>query len=90
MPAVHVQFLIGMKEALVKGKYVSPTYMAEQAALAGLRLEALRYLQKAYEQRDAHLVHLEQDPAFDALREDAAFKVIAIEMRLPEVEKLGS
>jgi TolB-like protein/DNA-binding winged helix-turn-helix (wHTH) protein/Tfp pilus assembly protein PilF len=90
MPAVHVQFLIGMKEALGKGKYVSPTYMAEQAALAGLRLEALRYLQKAYEQRDAHLVHLEQDPAFDALREDAAFKVIAIEMRLPEVEKLGS
>jgi len=47
-------------------------------------------LQKAYEQRDAHLVHLEQDPAFDVLREDAAFKVIAIAMRLPEAGKLGS
>jgi hypothetical protein len=86
MPAVHVQFLSGMKEALVKGRYVSPTYMAEQAALAGLRVEALRYLQKACEQRDAHLVHLEQDPAFDALREDEAFKAIARKMRLPDAD----
>jgi len=30
MPAVHAQFLSGMKEALVKGKYVSPTYMGNK------------------------------------------------------------
>jgi TolB-like protein len=86
MPAVHAQFLSGMKEALVKGKYVSPTYMAEQAALAGRRVESLRYLQKAYEQRDAHLVYLEHNPTLDALRSEPAFAGIARKMRLPDAE----
>jgi len=86
MPVVHAQFLSGMKEALVKGKYASPTYMAEQAALAGLRVESLRYLQKAYEQRDAHLVYLEHNPALDALRSEPAFVGIARKMRLPDAE----
>ena len=86
LPAVHAQFFNEMKETLGKGQYVSPTYMAEQAALAGLRVEALRYLQKAYELRDAHLVHLEQDPAFDELRSEPGFVAIAKKMHLPEVE----
>ena len=86
MPAVHAQFLSGMKEALVKGKYVSPTYMAEQAALAGRRVEALRYFRKADEQRDAHLVYLEHNPTLDALRSEPAFAGIARKMRLPDAE----
>jgi hypothetical protein len=60
--------------------------MAEQAALAGLRVEALHYIQQAFEQGDAHLVYLEHDPAFDALRSEPAFVAIAKKMRLPEAE----
>jgi hypothetical protein len=40
-----------MREKLANGEYVSPTYVAEQPALAGLRAEALRYLEKAYAMR---------------------------------------
>jgi hypothetical protein len=75
-----------MKKAAASGEYVSPSYMAEQAALAGLRAEALRYIQQAHEQRDAHLVYLEHDPAFDALRSEPAFVDIARRMRLPEAK----
>jgi TolB-like protein/DNA-binding winged helix-turn-helix (wHTH) protein len=83
LPAVHTQFLNEMKKSLATGEYVSPAYMAEQAALAGRRAEALLYLQKAYEQRDAHLVHVQQDPAFDALRSEPSFVAITRKMRLP-------
>ena len=55
-------------------------------ALARLCVEALRYPQKAYELRDAHLVYLEQDPAFDALRSDPGFVASAKRMHLPEVK----
>jgi TolB-like protein/DNA-binding winged helix-turn-helix (wHTH) protein len=86
LPAVHAVFLSEMKKAAASGEYVSPSYMAEQAALAGLRAEALRYIQQAHEQRDAHLVYLEHDPAFDALRSEPAFVDIARRMRLPEAK----
>lgn len=86
LPAVHIEFLNEMKKAAAGGEYVSPSYMAEQAALAGLRVEALQYIQQAFEQGDAHLVYLEHDPAFDALRSEPAFVAIAKKMRLPEAE----
>lgn len=63
-----------------------PSYMAEQAAMAGQRLEALRYIQQAFEERDAHLVYLEHNPAFDALRSEPRFVAIAKKMHLPEAE----
>jgi len=84
LPAVHGEFLSEMKKAAASGEYVSPSYMAEQAALAGLRSEALLYIQQAFEQRDAHLGYLEHDPAFDALRSEPRFVAIAKKMRLPE------
>jgi len=86
LPAVHAEFLSEMKKAAARGEYVSPSYMAEQAARAGLHSEALRCIQQAYEQRDAHLVYLEHDPAFDALRPEPAFVAIARKMQLPEAE----
>jgi tetratricopeptide (TPR) repeat protein len=86
LPAVHTEFLSEMKKATARGEYVSPSYMAEQAAMAGLRVEALHYIQQAYEQGDAHLVYLEHDPAFDALRSEPTFVAIAKKMHLPEAE----
>lgn len=86
MPAIHAEILSDMKKAAAKGEYVSRSRMAEQAARAGLRKEALGYLVEAYEQRDGHLVYLEHDPALDSLREDAAFKAIARKMRLPDTD----
>jgi TolB-like protein/DNA-binding winged helix-turn-helix (wHTH) protein/Tfp pilus assembly protein PilF len=86
LPAVHAELLAGMKKSAAGGKYVSPAYMAEEAARAGLRSEALRYIQQAFEQRDAHLVYLEHNPAFDALRSEPRFVAIAKKMHLPEAE----
>jgi hypothetical protein len=65
---------------------VSRSRRAEEAARAGLRKEALDCPAQAYEQRDAHLVYLEHDPAFDTLRSQPAFMAIAKKMRLPDAE----
>jgi len=54
--------------------------------MAGLRVEALRYFQKAYEQREAHMVYLAHDPAFDQLLSEPEFVAIAKKMRLPETD----
>lgn len=84
--AVHGEFLRRMKEKLARGNYVAPSFMAEDAARARLRSEALFYIERAYEQRDPQLVHLEHNPAFDALRSDPAFVAIAKKMNLPEAK----
>jgi tetratricopeptide (TPR) repeat protein len=83
---VHLDFLSQMKQAAAKGEYVSRSRMAEEAARAGRTTVALNYLKQAFEQRDGHLVYLEHDPAFDALRSEPVFVEIARKMRLPDAE----
>jgi len=86
LPAVHAEILNGMKKAVARGKYVSPSSMAEHAARARLRSDSLRYIERAYEQRDPQLVYLEHNPAFDELHSEPAFVAIAKKMRLPEAD----
>ncbi len=62
---------------------MSPVYTAELAAGAGLRKEALQYLELAFLQRDPQMIYLQHNPKFDSLRSDPALAGLAAKMNLP-------
>lgn len=70
-------------DALSKQVYVSPMTIA--LIHAGLRNndEAFRWLEKAYEERSAWLVHLRDEPVFDTLRSDPRFADLVRRVGLP-------
>ncbi|MDQ3803198.1 MAG: tetratricopeptide repeat protein [Acidobacteriota bacterium] len=55
-------------------RYVPPYSMALVHAGLGERRPAYRWLEKAFELRDMHLLWLRVNPRFDALRSDAEFR----------------
>ena len=79
---VNHDYLNKLKRAAVN-EYVSPVHMACVAARSGRNEEAIHYLGLAFQQRDPQLVHLQHNPAFDALHSDPAYSVIATKMHLP-------
>ena len=64
-------------------EYVSPMHLAEAAADAGRREEALTYLEKAYEEHQPLMVRLLHDPELDELHGEPRFKALVKKMRLP-------
>ena len=46
--------------------------------------EALRWLERAYDERDVHMVFLGVDPKWDPLREDPRFIRLVNRMKLPQ------
>lgn len=81
---VNHDYLNRLKRAAVN-EYVSPVQMACVAARSGRNEEAIHYLGLAFEQRDPQLVHLQHNPAFDALHSDPAYSGIATKMHLPRL-----
>jgi len=79
---VNHDYLNKLKRAAVN-EYVSPVHMACVAARSGRNEEAIHYLGLAFQQRDPQLVHLQHNPALDALHSDPAYSVIATKMHLP-------
>ena len=74
-----------IKEA-AKTQYVSQLDLADAAASAGHKAEALTYLERAYEEREPLMVRLLHNPELDSLREEPRFKAIVKKMRLPGAE----
>lgn len=80
--AVNLEFLMRLKHRATK-EYVSPLRMAEVATGAGQREEAIQYLEQAFQQRDAQLVHLQHDPELDSLHSDPRYWTIVKKMAMP-------
>lgn len=60
-------------EALSKRRYVPPWYIALVYQGLGNSAEALRWLERAYDERDVHMVFLCADPKWDSMRRDPGF-----------------
>lgn len=60
-------------QELAGRKYVSPYYEARIYAGLGDKERVFQLLKKAYEERSDHLLHLQNDPVFDALRKEPQF-----------------
>jgi TolB-like protein/DNA-binding winged helix-turn-helix (wHTH) protein/Tfp pilus assembly protein PilF len=80
--AVNLEFLMRLKRKATK-EYVSPVHLAEVALGAGEREEAIQYLEQAFQQRDAQLVHLQHDPDLDSLHSDPRYWAIVKKMGMP-------
>jgi Flp pilus assembly protein TadD len=68
--------ILSTMEALAKNKYVPPYAMALVCAGLEERDDALRWLDRACEARDVHLLFLPVDPKWDPFRNDARFAAI--------------
>ena len=74
-PAVYQRFLDHLKENAAK-TYTPALQMAEAAVWAGHHGEAIRYLQQAYQDREAWMGHLQHIPALDPLHSDPRYQEI--------------
>jgi tetratricopeptide (TPR) repeat protein len=71
--------------ALLATKYANyPFGIAEVYAFRGESNEALKWLDRAYAQKDIFLYNLKFSPPFQNLREDPRYKVFLKKMNLPE------
>ncbi|MGH9883738.1 MAG: TPR end-of-group domain-containing protein, partial [Pyrinomonadaceae bacterium] len=73
---------LDLAQKQAKQSYVSPYWIATMYAQLGEKDHALAWLEKAYEQHDWLLTHLNPDPKFDDLRSDPRFKDLLRRMNL--------
>jgi TolB-like protein/DNA-binding winged helix-turn-helix (wHTH) protein/Flp pilus assembly protein TadD len=66
------------------GGYVRPGWIGEVYAALGDSTEAMKWLEKGYEQRDAWLALTRVWPAFDSLRSDSRFQDLVKRMNFPD------
>lgn len=71
-------------KSISHGNYVPRYNMAMVYNGLGNSAEALRWLERAYEERDVHLVYVAVDPKWDGLRKDPAFAGLLQRMNFPQ------
>jgi tetratricopeptide (TPR) repeat protein len=82
-PRGMFEAMLKVQENLFAKKLISPTSVAMTAASLGNKLEALRYLQAAYEQRDSALLFVETNHEFKSLYNEPAYRDLLARMNLP-------
>jgi tetratricopeptide (TPR) repeat protein len=70
-------------EAWSEKSYVSPCYLALICFELNDTEKAFKWLERAYENRDAELVYLKADPQFDGFRSDPKFQELTRLIGLP-------
>jgi DNA-binding winged helix-turn-helix (wHTH) protein/TolB-like protein/Flp pilus assembly protein TadD len=66
-----------------KQKYVSPIFFAIPHLALGEKDQAFEWLEKAYQERHSHLIHLKVQPVYDPLRSDPRFANLLRRVGLP-------
>ena len=64
--------------------FITPWQIATLYTRAGKNHEALDWLEKSYQDRDANMTYISVDPIFDELRDDPRFGKLLREMKFPE------
>jgi TolB-like protein/DNA-binding winged helix-turn-helix (wHTH) protein len=86
LPEVYQWKLDFLKKSAAK-QWVSPLDFAGTYACMGDKDQAIRYLEKSYQEHEAWLVNLQTDPTFDLLHSDARYQAIVEKMGLPPAYK---
>jgi Tfp pilus assembly protein PilF len=82
--AGEARVLLNQLMELSKKQYVAPFYIALVYAGLGENDNAIRWLEKAYEDHSNGLVFIKVDPELDTLRSNPRFKEIQSKMHLSE------
>ena len=67
-----------------KVQFVTPWRVCTIYVRAGMKEEALNYLEKAYEAHDPNMPYISTDPIFDYLRDDPRFVAVYDRMNFPK------
>jgi TolB-like protein/DNA-binding winged helix-turn-helix (wHTH) protein len=78
--------LTGLRERASQGEYVAPLELADVYACLKRKNEALQYLDRAYEEHDPQLVHLQTNPIYDFLHSDPHYQSVVSKMGLPAAQ----
>ena len=78
--------LTGLKERGMQGDYVAPLELADVYACLKRKDEALHYIDRAYQEHDPQLVHLQTNPIYDFLHSDPRYQAVVRKMGLPAEE----
>jgi TolB-like protein/DNA-binding winged helix-turn-helix (wHTH) protein/Tfp pilus assembly protein PilF len=76
--------ILAQLERRSKEQYVSPFYIATVHIGLGEKDKAIRFLEKAYEDRSNGLVFIKVDPQLDSLRSDGRFQQLQRKLGLPD------
>jgi TolB-like protein/DNA-binding winged helix-turn-helix (wHTH) protein/Tfp pilus assembly protein PilF len=76
--------ILAQLERRSKEQYISPFYIATVHIGLGEKDKAIRWLEKAYEDRSNGLVFIKADPQLDSLRSDARFQQLQRRLGLPD------
>lgn len=82
----EAQAVLKMLEAASGERYVPPYAMALVYATLGERDAAFKWLDRAYEVRDVHLIFLPVDPKWDMFRADPHFNALLARCGLPRLK----
>ena len=66
-----------------KRSYIGPSFLAASYARVGDKDQAFQWLEKAYQDRDGHLIALALEPAYDPLRSDPRYADLLRRIGLP-------
>ncbi len=66
-----------------KTKFITPWRICTMYTRAGMKEEALDYLEKAYDTHDQNMPSISVDPIFDLMRDDPRFQAIITKMNFP-------
>jgi serine/threonine protein kinase len=81
--SVALQRVAELKVKRSETKFVTPWQIATSYTRAGMKDEALKWFDKAYEAHDGNMPYLNCDPIFDFLRDDPRFQNLINKMGLP-------
>lgn len=81
----EAQAVLKMLQAASGERYVPPYAMALVLATLGERDAAFKWLDRAYEVRDVHLIFLPVDPKWDTFRADPRFHTLLARCGLPRL-----
>ena len=82
----EAQAVLKMLEAASGERYVPPYAMALVLATLGERDAAFKWLDRAYEVRDVHLIFLPVDPKWDIFRADLRFDTLLAKCGFPRID----
>lgn len=75
-----------LKERARQGEYVAPLELADVYACLKRKDEALDYIDRAYQEHDPQLVHLQTNPVYDFLHSDPHYQSIIRKIGLPAAQ----
>ena len=65
-------------------EYVTPWQIGTLYTRAGMKEEALEWLEKAFIEHDPNMPYINADPIFDYLKEDPRFQDLVKRMKFPD------